>query len=463
MEKVTLKNIIEWTEGEFNNEELLNKANEIFINDISKDTRTIKDGVIYLALSGKVFDGHDFINQAFESGAGFSIASDISKVDDKYKDRIIKVSDTQVALNKISAGYIEKLNIPVVAITGSVGKTTTKEMIASVLSTKYKVLKTKENLNNNFGAPYTALELDSTIDIAVIEGGMNHAGELNSISQAITPSVCVITNIGESHIGNLGSRENIFKAKCEIFNYAKDDATLVLNKDDDFLPSVKGNSNVLKNPDNHKVIYRGLSDIVKEDVNKEEGYVIYETSDGFKFRVNSLVRNIASAALLAYEVGKLYNIDDEDIKRGIENFNNISKRMEVIKLNKVTILSDYYNACFDSIESAIQSLSNFKDETNRTIAILGDVGELGDYSQDIHKKIGTMLNKYSIDKIYFAGCDIKNAYEEYNGVKEYFETKEQLIESLDENIFYKDDVILIKSSNFCKFGDIFDKIKEIDE
>ena len=128
MEKVTLKNIIEWTEGEFNNEDLLNKANEIFINDISKDTRTIKDGDIYLALSGKVFDGHDFINQAFESGAGFSIASDISKVDDKYKDRIIKVSDTQVALNKISAGYIEKLNIPVVAI-GRINEENTSKLV----------------------------------------------------------------------------------------------------------------------------------------------------------------------------------------------------------------------------------------------------------------------------------------------------------------------------------------------
>lgn len=458
MEKFTLKDVLDWTEGKLENNNDISDASNIVIHNISKDTRTIEDGDIYIALAGKVFDGHEFINQAITSGARYAIASSLDKVSDENKPKIILVDDTQRALNKLSRGYLNMLDIPVVAITGSVGKTTTREMIASVLKQKYKILVTKDNLNNNFGCPFTIFELDKTYELAVIEGGMNHFGELENISEAINPNTCVITNIGDSHIGNLGSRENIFKAKCEIFKYMKDDAKLVLNKDDDFLPQVEGNKDII--PNLNEVIYTGISDITSKEVNQEEGSITYKTKDNFIFKINSLTENISSAAMLAREVGKLYNLTDDEIKNGIESFNNIAKRAEVVKENNITYICDYYNSCLNSIKSGVETLSNYKKDSNRIIAILGDVKELGEYENEIHTKIGETLNNYNVDRIYFVGEAIKNAYDSYTGQKEYYKDKEDFINDINKESFYKDDVIFIKASNSCKFGDIFEALKE---
>ena len=281
-------------------------------------------------------------------------------------------------------------NIPVVGVTGSVGKTSTKDMIYSVLSTKYKVLKTEGNNNNNIGLPFTILRLKEE-DIMVIEMGMNNFGEISLLTNIAKPTMAVITNVGTAHIGNLGSRENIMKAKLEIIEGLN--GPLIINNDNDILHD---NIDYIKSL--NKIITIGIyndSDYMAKDISKDLTEFTIDNDN-----INCNIGNTAFIynSLVAYVFGKLCNVDTENIKNGIKNFKLTSNRLEFKKLNNdITLIDDTYNASLDSIKSSLEIL--VRQAARRRIAVIGDVLELGKFSESIHEEIGKLLFDSNIDFI----------------------------------------------------------------
>ena len=369
----------------------------LLLDNFSHDTRTIQDGDIYVGIRGESFDGNKFYIDAFDKGAKACIVDniDVNNIPDKYKDKTIVLVDDSLKCIQDLARYKRSLyNIPVVGVTGSVGKTSTKDMIYSVLSTKYKVLKTEGNNNNHIGLPFTILRLKDE-DIMVIEMGMNNFGEISFLTNIAKPTMAVITNVGTAHIGNLGSRENIMKAKLEIIEGLE--GPLVINNDNDILHD---NIDYIKSL--NKVITIGIdnnSDYMAKDINSD--------LTEFKINNNDIKCNIGNTAfiynsLVAYVMGILCNVDIESITKGIENFKLTSNRLEFKKLNSgVTLIDDTYNASLDSIKSSLEIL--LRREGKRKIAVIGDVLELGSFSENLHEEIGKVLLDSNLDYIVTIG------------------------------------------------------------
>ena len=452
--EITLKDIIKEC-----NAKLVFGTDDIVCKNFSKDTRTIQQGDIYVGIKGEKFDGNTLYEEAFEKGAKACILQDIDvkkEVIEKYKDiAIILVEDTIKALQKIASYKRSLYNIPVIAITGSVGKTSTKDIIASVVSQKYKTLKTQGNLNNHIGLPLTILSLDDH-EALVVEMGMNNLGEISVLSKIAKPNIAVITNVGTSHIGNLGSRENILKAKLEILDGLSSEGTLIINNDNDMLNPWKE-----KYAGSVKVITYGIennSDFMAEDITSKEN------SSEFSVKYNGNNADIIVPvggnhfvynALSAIAVGTSLNIPIEDIKRGIEKFELTKSRMEVLKTkSNYTIINDCYNANYDSMKAAIEYLS--KTTANRKIAVLGDMLELGEYSNELHKKVGEEVAKNKIDILVTVGemgKVISNTAKEAGIVVYQCENNQNAIDTIN-SIVKPEDVVLVKASNGMKFKEI---------
>ena len=372
---------------------LIKGDNATLINSFSIDTRTLKKGEVYLGIKGSVVDGNTFYKEAITKGASGCILDKNTSIDREFlKDKdvfILLVDDVILSLQQIATYKRSRLNIPVVAITGSVGKTSTKDMVASVLSTKYKVLKTEGNLNNHLGLPLTIMKyLDE--DIMVLEMGMNNLGEISILSNIAKPTLSVITNIGTSHIGNLGSRENILKAKLEILE-GMDKKVLIINNDNDLLHNLKINGKIITYGINNKSDYNAY-DIKYNLDNLTYKINLLESTEEIKINVptESFVLN----SLCALSIGMYYDIEVNKIKEGLETFKLSSNRMEIEKIKNITIIKDYYNASVDSINSTLSYLSNLK---GRKIAVLGDMLELGNYSKSLHEMVGKSVYEKGID------------------------------------------------------------------
>ena len=342
-------------------------------------------------------------------------------------------------------------DIPVIAITGSVGKTSTKDMVSNVLSKKYNVLKTEGNHNNEIGLPLTVLKLKDHTAM-VVEMGMNSFGEISLLTNIAKPTTTVITNIGTAHIGMLGSRENILKAKLEILEGLQKDGTVVINNDNDLLHKWYED-----NKEKYKIYTYGISKKSKfnatnikleedrssfELVGKEENILINVPVAGEHFIYNSLC---------AISIGHIYNIPLEKIKDAILNLELTKKRMDILnKANGVKIINDCYNASYESMKAAIECLA--KMDSPRKIAVLGDMFELGEYSESLHRKVGAEVAKNNIDILITIGENSKNIASEANikGLdKKYIfelENTTEAIEKLKE-LLKPNDVILIKASN----------------
>lgn len=422
-----------------------------------RDSREIKEGDIYVALKGENFDGNEFLLDAINHGAKVCIVSknlteDEIKIANNKVVNIIKVTNTLESLQEIAKFKRSLYDIPVVAVTGSVGKTSTKDIIASVMKEKYKTLKTKGNYNNEIGLPLTILALDDE-EAMCIEMGMNHFGEIRKLTNIAKPTIAVITNIGTAHIGNLGSRENILKAKMEILEGLIGN-TVVINNDNDLL-----NKWASENSDKYNIITYGIKNNsrymakdIKSYENRSEFYInnqkIIVPVGGEHFVLNSLC---------AIAVGEVLDIPIEKITEGIKNLNLSKKRMEVIK-NKIgtVIINDTYNANYDSMKAAIEYLKEIKDK--RKIAVLGDMLELGSYSEELHKKVGLLVDK-NIDILITVGKESKYIAEKSSAKEIYeFDNNNQAIEKLKTTIT-KDDIVLLKASNSMKFNEITDSIK----
>ncbi len=452
MHCITVNDILKICDGTL----ICGEAN-LAISSFSKDTRNIKKNDLYLGIKGNNFDGNQFYLEAFAKGAIATILDDEKAITKKEKT-IILVNDTVDALQKIAQYKLKIQNIPVVAITGSVGKTSTKDIVASVLSKKYKTLKTIGNLNNGIGLPMTILSLKEE-EVAVLEMGMNSLGEISLLSKIAEPDIAIITNVGTAHIGELGSRENILKAKLEIIDGLKENGTLIINNDNDLLNNVKLDKKI-------NLITFGIrnnSDYMPQNIKLINNHTQYELRKEL-IEVPILGEAFIYNSMVAFIVGKLLNVENERIIEGIKSFELSKSRLEVIKTKKnITIINDCYNANLDSMKSALDFLKSIK--AKRKIAVLGDILELGSFGKNIHREVGEIVGKAKIDKlicigdlskyIAFAAVD--------HGIKEddiYYFTNNQDGISCLKNILKKDDAILIKASNGMKFIEIVEDLQK---
>ncbi len=456
------------------------------------DSRQVTEGALFFAVPGERVDGHKFIGSAYEKGAYCvvtrktpqQVETEHGVAADSWGAYIL-VEDTLSALKEIAAYYRSTLNIPFVGITGSVGKTSTKEFIAGVLSEKYHVLKTEGNFNNEIGVPLTILRIRKEHQAAVVEMGISEFGEMSRLSRIVRPNVCVITNIGQCHLENLKTRDGILKAKTEIFDYMAEDAQVCLNGDDDKLKTV---TQVKGRPvhffglgdDTGKEVY--ATDVVSKGLFGSEA-VLHMKGDaagtatgavsGCASDISSAaarqeitlpvkvslpgIHMVANAAAAAC-VGQLLGLSQEQIAEGIRKVEPVSGRSHLISLEKYTLIDDCYNANPVSMRAALDLL-NMAD--NQKIAILGDMFELGADSDRMHRQTGEYAATAGIDRIICIG---ENARHMYEGACEaggrecvYFATKGDFLEAYrmeQEELLPADSTILIKASHGMEFAQI---------
>ena len=462
MHNIYLKDLIRICNGKL----MQGNLDEALIN-FSKDTRTMAKGSIYVGIKGEVIDGDIYYEEALEKGCLGCILNDDANINkdiiNKYPNAfIVLVKDTVKCLQELAKYKRSLYDIPVVAITGSVGKTSTKDIIASVLSKKYKVLKTLGNYNNEIGLPLTILSLKAE-DCLVLEMGMNHFGEIRNLTAIAKPTVAVITTIGTSHIGNLGSRENILKAKLEILE-GMDKKTLIINNDNDLL-----NAFYLNNKDKIDFYTYGLTsvslykpyNIINNELNST--YDINIDNNIYNVKVNVPGNHFVLNSLAGIAVGRYLGVPINDIVAALSNFELTKKRMEIEKINDITLINDAYNASLDSMASALSYLGSLKD--TRKIAILGDMLELGDYSEYLHREVGKCVYNNKIDILIIMGSDSKYIKDEviklgFNKDNVYeFKQKEDLVDHLFKTI-KPNDTLLFKASFGMKFYELYNTVKE---
>lgn len=456
MHNLTLKDIAKATGGK-----IICGSENILVSDISIDSRQVKNDTLFVPLKGEHSDGHDYIDKAFEAGAAAVISQKEIIADNKG---VVLVEDTSLALGKIAKYYKEQFSIKTVAVTGSVGKTTTKDMLYAVLSTQYNTLKTEGNYNNEIGLPLTAMRLNSSHEAAVFEMGMSAFGEIHYLAQIARPEVAIITNIGMSHIENLGSQEGIYKAKTEICDYFNKDSVLIVNGDDKFLTKAKEFKDF-------KVITYGIE-------NESCDYVAFDIEnagiDGTRFKTKIYgaehevyvktpgVHNVYNA-LAAIACGVHYNIAPKRIIEGIENFTLTKMRMSIERAGDITIINDCYNSSPDSVNAALKVLST---QDTRRVAVLGDILEMGEYAHDAHYKIGQWVYDNGIDMLITIGENSKNIAQgaidagfSQDNIKS-FENTYDAQKEIKNHIEHKDSV-LIKASRGMSLELITDAIKQM--
>ena len=371
---------------------LINKINlNVNINTFKINSKEIKNGDCYIALIGSK-DGHQYIKEAIKNGASLIIVS--KKV--AYNIPTILVQNTVKILGNIASYIRQKYNPKIIAITGSVGKTTTRQLIYTVLSTKYKCLQSQKNYNNHIGVPLTIFNLNQDDEIAIIEMGMNHLNEIKYLSKMLTPDIAVITNIGTSHIGNLGSQENILKAKLEIKEGLN--GPLFVNGDDP----------LLKNQKAYKSGFNKENDLIAYDLSSslnKSTFKIKLKNNEYQITLN-LPKHLVNDALIAIHIGLYLKISPNEIIKAIKQYQSYNMRMNILKdSNNNTIINDCYNSSLESLKGVLNLLEN---EKQKKLLILGDINELGIYTNQIHSQIPKLLDKISNKKVLLIGNYIKN-------------------------------------------------------
>ena len=439
----------------------MNKKIELTIDSISTDTRQLEPGDLFIALVGENFDAHDFLEQAFAKGAKAAVVS----ADKEYSidQPLIKVEDTTRALQDLAAYYLQQFSIPVIAVTGSTGKTTTKDLIASVLKQKYKTLKTQGNFNNEIGLPLTLFRLDDSYQALVLEMGMRGLGEITRLTEIAPPDIAVITNVGQTHIELLGSIENIARAKSELVQSLDSRGTAVLNADDQRVQKMSQVTTA-------NTIYYGLereADVRGEDIKTlaNEDKVSFKLATGDRKEKVILpmpgeynVYNALAAATVGLELG----LDLEQIKTGLATASLTGKRNQIIRTeDNIKIINDTYNANPTSVRAGLKTLSQIAEQ--RKIAVLGDMLELGSVAESEHHKLGSVVVDEEIDYLITIGdlaVEIANGAAD-NGLNKSkiftYNNKENALVKL-KNIIKSDDTILVKASRGMKLEEIVESI-----
>lgn len=456
MKNLTLENIAKACGGIYvGSEEMKDRE----VQGIVTDSRKAEPGFLFVPIKGARVDAHDFIDSVMANGALCTLTEkDIGKKSFPY----IKVHSSLQAVKDIAEFYLKQLDIPVVGITGSVGKTSTKEMIAAVLEQKYKVLKTKGNFNNELGVPLTVFGLRPEHEIAVLEMGISDFGEMHRLAKIARPDTCVITNIGLCHLEFLKSRDGILKAKTEIFDYLEPDGHVVLNGDDDKLITVKevnGIAPVFFGVMNHQGIW---ADEIRSMGLKGISFRIHAGNESFQVLVPIPGRHMVYNALAGTAVGLIYGMNLEGIKKGIESLQSLSGRFHIIETGKKTIVDDCYNANPVSMKASLDVL---QDALGRKVAILGDMGELGKDEVEMHREVGVYAAARDIDKIICVGelaGDMAEAARLAAPAKDivHFAEKETLLEALP-GIIQDGDTILVKASHFMEFEKVVECLEKL--
>ena len=414
-------------------------AEDALVTSVCTDTRQIEEGALFVALRGSNFDGHKFIPEALEKGAVCAISEEYLPYP------ILKVDNAHKALVDLAKYYKKLFPVKTIAITGSTGKTTVKDMTASVLSTKYKTLKNDGNLNNEIGVPLTVFRLDISHEMAVFELAMRHIGDIRLLADIVRPDIGVITNIGYSHAELLGSRDNILAAKTEIFDFCTDDSIVILNGDDEKLSAVKGK---------YQTVFFGLgknNNIRATDIKYGLWggvFRLHTDNDNIIVRLQTPGAHMVYNALAAAAVGLSLGLDIESVRNGLENFRQSKGRMEITSKDGIVYINDAYNASPASMKAAMDVLEH---APARRICIIGDMLELGEFSREFHREIGVYAAAKGFEIIICVG---KRAEDMYKGAVEaaadgqevlYFSTKEEL-QPLKNELKKDGDTVLIKAS-----------------
>lgn len=446
MKNLTLKNIVAACSGTYiGPEHLADKE----VSSITSDSRTVEKDGLFAAIKGERVDGHKFIPQTLEAGALAVLCEDAPTVADAP---YILVASTLDALKAIAEYYLSGLDIPVIGITGSVGKTSTKEMIASVLAQKYNTLKTLGNFNNELGLPLTIFRLRDEHEIAVLEMGISDFGEMTRLAKIARPNTSVITNIGQCHLENLIDRDGVLRAKTEVFDYLQADGRAILNGDDDKLRTVKevnGKAPLFFGLDTNCDFY---ADQIESCGLKGTKCQIHTPNAAFDVLIPIPGKHMVYNALAGTAVGCAYGLTADEIKKGIESLQSLSGRFHIIEANGMTIIDDCYNANPVSMKA---SLNVLQDGLGRRIAILGDMGELGENEAALHREVGEYAGELDIDGCICVGPLCRHMVE---GIQEtnpemmvqHFETLAALLEELKE-VVQKGDTVLVKASHFMQF------------
>lgn len=458
MEPMTVGQILSAVDGVWLNP----RDNAPAVTAVCTDSRALTPGCLFLPWVGERFDGHDFIDAALEGGAAGCLCARAPETlrEDKF---YIQVKDTRLALRDLASAYRDQFQIPVIQVTGSVGKTTTKEMIASVLGAKLNVWKTPENRNNDIGTPLALLGLTHEHEAAVIETGMNHFGEIEYLTAMVKPDIAVISNIGDAHIENLGSREGILQAKCEIFEHLKEDGLAILNGDDALLDTVAVPFKTIRCGKSEHCQAR-ITEIADHGV---EGIscTIAAEKDRYPLNIPAPGEHMAYAAAIAAAVGEALGLTREEIARGAASYVPTGSRMRIVRLSRGRmLLDDCYNANPQSVAAALEILS--RTECDKKVAVLGDMGELGAIGNRAHYNLGMLASMLGIDLVFAIGSGeragrIADGVAQSGGSVLYFPTKEEALPELRRQLGDGRTVMLVKASHAMKFGELVQELQGV--
>lgn len=480
MEPISIREIVTAVNGK-----LISGDAEQIVTHISTNSKEIEEGTLFVPIIGERFDAHDFIESALKEGAVATFTSkNLDNMDKDQKKAYILVDDTLKALQLLGAYYRNQFHIPVIGITGSVGKTTTKEMIAAALETKYKVLKTAGNMNSQIGLPLTMFRINKEHEVAVIEMGMSEVGEMERLSRIARPNIAVMTNIGVSHIGQLKTQENIRKEKLNIINEFNKEGILYLNDNDRLLDEIYNETQKKERNDKEKTQFFGKISVDEPTkVKLEEASVItFGTTEHSAYKAENIqtvdgethftlqyeggaekivlrvlgVHNVYNA-LVALAIADQLKIEPKVAKQGLKEYMPIAMRGQIHEKNGMKIIDDTYNASPDSMKGGINVLLEL-GAVERRIAVLADVLELGELSHQCHYEVGEYISDKKIDYVVTIGNEAKAIKEAIDNreskVKAVsFENNIEAIEFLKDNLRSKD-AILIKGSRGMKTDEI---------
>jgi UDP-N-acetylmuramoyl-tripeptide--D-alanyl-D-alanine ligase len=463
MLSIFLNELVKVTGGEVLNN---GKGNQTIARGVSIDSRTIKKGNLFVAIPGERFDGHQFVPEVAEKGASLVIISKDKTNQVKQKELkgtpVVLVKDTKKALREIASWHRNKFELPTVAVTGTNGKTTTKDMIAEVLSSKFKVLKSIKSYNNLIGVPLTLFEIDTDTQVLVLELGMSELGEIGILAKTAKPNIGVITNIGPAHLESMQSLEKIAQAKFELLDNMSSSHTSVLNADDEFLAKrIKEGKE------------RSVSFAIKKDADfkateltfNDEGYIGFKINGKININLKLLGEHNVYNALAAFAVGTLLGVEEKKIKQRLERYKPSELRMELVRIGDIKVINDSYNANPVSMANALKTLKQMKTK-GRKIAVLGDMLELGEKTLDYHRELGRSVVESGIDLLLTVG---KFSPSIGQGAKDHgmnperisaFDNNEKASSYLLENL-KAGDLVLIKGSRKMRLEEVVLSLKNL--
>ena len=424
------------------------------VTGVTTDSRAVQPGQLFIPLVGERFDGHAYISKALEGGAAGCLTA--REPETLLPGKLyIQVADTRLALKALASWYRDKFDLPVVQVTGSAGKTTTKEMIASVLSQRYNTLRTEGNFNNDIGAPLTLLRLMPEHQAAVIETGMNHFGEIRYLGEMVRPDIAVITNVGDAHIENLGNtRQGILRAKCEIFENLTPEGIAVLNGDDELLNTVTLPRTILR---------CGVGDgcgvrVTDIDDRGLEGVACTVTIEGEHYRLTTSApgRYMIYPMAMAAAIGRRLGLTGEEIAAGVAAYTTVGSRMHLIRLpGERLVIDDCYNANPQSMAEGLRMLA--ASPAQRRVAVLGDMGELGRLTAQAHRDMGALTRRLGLTAV--AVGEKMHALTETDPQAQWFATVEEAMPAIRQ-LFTPGTAVLVKASHAMHFERI---VKELEK